>query len=447
MLKRFKPKSEFNRNILTLMTGTTIAQAIPIAISPILTRIYTPEDFGIFAIFLAITLIIGSIANGRYELAIMMPKKDEDAINIFALGFIITTSLSLLLLVLVLIFQKYFIFLLKNEEIGVWLYFVPISVFFFGIFNILNYFNNRKKNYKDISNANILKSIVAAIIQLSIGFIQQGATGLISGQIISQFFANTKLLKNIIKDKVLISKITKKKIIALAKRYKNFPKYSMPSGLLNITSLQVPVFLLGAFFNIAIVGFYSLSYRFISLPMSIIGSSIGQVFFQKSSELKNDKKALKKITLETYKKLFKIGILPFAIITVFGDYIFAFVFGKDWIVAGEYAQLLAIWILFLFIHSPITNLFSTLEKQKDALLFNITIIFSRILIISLGGYFFKDIYITIFLYSALGIFLNLSILFYFFRLLKINIFNEIVYLLTNIMIVIFPLYVVRLLLN
>ena len=150
MLKRFKPKSEFNRNILTLLTGTTIAQAIPIAISPILTRIYTPEDFGIFAIFLAITLIIGSIANGRYELAIMIPKKDEDAINIFALGFIITTSISLLLLVLVLIFQRYFIFLLKNEEIGVWLYFVPISVFFFGIFNILNYFNNRKKNYKDI---------------------------------------------------------------------------------------------------------------------------------------------------------------------------------------------------------------------------------------------------------------------------------------------------------
>ena len=447
MLKRFKPKSEFNRNILTLMTGTTIAQAIPIAISPILTRIYTPEDFGIFAIFLAITLIIGSIANGRYELAIMIPKKDEDAINIFALGFIITTSISLLLLVLVLIFQTYFTYLLKNEEIGVWLYFVPISVFFFGIFNILNYFNNRKKNYKDISNANILKSIVAAIIQLSIGLIQQGATGLISGQIISQFFANTKLLKNIIKDKILISKITKKKIIALAKKYKNFPKYSMPSGLLNITSLQVPVFLLGAFFNTAIVGFYSLSYRFINLPMSIIGSSIGQVFFQKSSELKNDKKALKKITLQTYKKLFKIGILPFAIITVFGDYIFAFVFGKDWIVAGEYAQLLAIWILFLFIHSPITNLFATLEKQKDALLFNIIIIFSRILILSLGGYFFKDIYITIFLYSVLGIFLNLCILFYFFKLLKINIFNEIIYLVTNITIVILPLYAVRLLFN
>ena len=86
MLTKLKPKSEFTRNVLTLMTGTTIAQAIPIAISPILTRLYTPKDFGVLALFVAITSIFGSIANGRYELAIMLPKKDEDAVNILALG-------------------------------------------------------------------------------------------------------------------------------------------------------------------------------------------------------------------------------------------------------------------------------------------------------------------------------------------------------------------------
>ena len=101
-------KSEFSRNVLTLMTGTTIAQAIPIAISPILTRIYTPEDFGLFAIFIAITSIFGSMANGRYELAIMLPTKDEDAINIFALGFIISTFISLVLLLLVVLFHDFF---------------------------------------------------------------------------------------------------------------------------------------------------------------------------------------------------------------------------------------------------------------------------------------------------------------------------------------------------
>jgi O-antigen/teichoic acid export membrane protein len=104
-MQRLKLKSEFTRNVLTLMTGTTIAQAIPIAISPILTRIYTPEDFGIFALFIAISSIVGSIVNGRYELAIMLPKKDEDAINILVLGLIITSFISLLLLILIILFN------------------------------------------------------------------------------------------------------------------------------------------------------------------------------------------------------------------------------------------------------------------------------------------------------------------------------------------------------
>jgi len=81
MLTKFKPKSEFSRNVLTPMTGTTITQAIPIAISPILTRIYTPEDFGVLALFVAITAIFGGIANGRYELATMLPKKDKYGIG------------------------------------------------------------------------------------------------------------------------------------------------------------------------------------------------------------------------------------------------------------------------------------------------------------------------------------------------------------------------------
>ena len=100
--------SEFNRNVLTLMTGTTIAQAIPIAITPILTRIYTPEDFGVFAIFIAITSIFSVIVNWRYDIAIMLPKKDEEAINILALGFIISCIISLILLILVFFFKRFF---------------------------------------------------------------------------------------------------------------------------------------------------------------------------------------------------------------------------------------------------------------------------------------------------------------------------------------------------
>jgi len=129
MINRLKPKSEFSRNVLTLMTGTTIAQAIPIAISPILTRIYTPEDFGVVGLFGAISGIFGAIATGKYELAIMLPRKDEDAINIFALGFIITATLTFVSLLIVSFLADSLAILLNNKEIEFWLYFIPISVF------------------------------------------------------------------------------------------------------------------------------------------------------------------------------------------------------------------------------------------------------------------------------------------------------------------------------
>jgi len=123
-------KGNFVKNILTLMTGTTIAQAIPIAFTPILTRLYTPKDFGVLGLFVAITSILSVIANGRYELAIMLPEKDIDAINIVALGAIISTALSVVILIIVLLFHNVIAKKLGNSSIEPWLYFIPITVFF-----------------------------------------------------------------------------------------------------------------------------------------------------------------------------------------------------------------------------------------------------------------------------------------------------------------------------
>jgi len=367
MIKRLKPKSEFSRNVLTLMTGTTIAQAIPIAISPILTRIYTPEDFGVLALFVAITAIFGSIANGRYELAIMLPKKDEDAINIFALGFIITSVISLVLLVLVVAFNDYFTKLLNNDEISVWLYFVPIAVFFTGLWNILNYFNNRKKQYADLAKATILRSIAGAITQLSIGLIKEGATGLISGQIISQLFANTKLLKNIIKEKILLTRISKVKIIVLAKKYKNFMIHGIPSTLADTGSLQLPSLLLPKLFGLATSGYFVLAKKIITLPSGIIAKSMSQVFFQELTKKKNDKEDTLPILISMIKKLFIIA-LPISIIIFFSSpYIFPFIFGENWSVSGDIAQYLALIFLITFIVSPLSVAFSvSMELKKVA---------------------------------------------------------------------------------
>ncbi|MAE10064.1 MAG: translocase, partial [Candidatus Marinimicrobia bacterium] len=129
-------KSEFSKNVLTLVTGTTIAQAIPIAISPILTRIYTPEDFGVLALFISITTILGTIANGRYELAIVLPKRDNNALELTALSIIITMGFSLLLVILVILFHDPLLSYLNNDRFSFWLYLIPLSVLLFSLFNI-----------------------------------------------------------------------------------------------------------------------------------------------------------------------------------------------------------------------------------------------------------------------------------------------------------------------
>jgi lipopolysaccharide exporter len=420
MIQRLKLKSKFSRNVLILMTGSTIAQAILIAISPILTRIYSPEDFGVLALFIAISAIFSTIANGKYDLAIMLPEKDEDAVNILALGFIINSIVSLTLLVIILLYGEHITLLLNDKEIGHWIYLTPISVFLLGIWDMLSYFNNRKKQYKILSNVTIIRSILLASFQLIIGFFQSGPAGLIGGSLFSQALANLSLIRRLASDKVLFSHITAAKIITLAKRYSHFPKFTMWSGLLNIASLQIPVILLGLFFSATIVGLFSLSHRVISIPMSVMGSSVSQVFYQRSVEIKNNKKELENLTVKTYKKLIQVGVAPFSIILVFGDLIFAFVFGSEWRIAGEYAQILSLWILLVFITSPLATLMLTLEKQKEVLYFNVSIFISRILSIAYGGFILKDAYQTILIFSVVGIIFFLFWIKYIMHLVSVN---------------------------
>ena len=388
MLKGLNPKSEFSRNVLTLMTGTTIAQAIPIAISPILTRIYTPEDFGVFTLFFALTMIFGSIVNGRYELAIMLPSEDEDAINVAALGIVIASVVSIVLFILILFFSQELMGILNNKDIYVWLYFLPISIFLIGIFNVLNYLNTRMKHYKDLSKALIYKSLVITIIQLSVGFIYQGATGLISGLIISNFFGNMKLSKNIIHNKKLIASLSIIKMKTLAKRYINFPKFSMWSALASTSSQHLTSILISSFFSIATLGFYSLSEKVLGVPSALIGRSIGQVYFQQASKEKQETGTSIDAFKSTIIKLLAIGLPFFGILFFIVEDLFSIVFGESWRIAGQYAQVLLPLFLTRFIVSPLTLTAIIYEKNILDLLFQVCMLIIIVFLITIG----KDIY-------------------------------------------------------
>jgi O-antigen/teichoic acid export membrane protein len=379
MINKLKPKSEFNRNVLTLMTGTTIAQAIPIAITPVLTRIYTPEDFGVLALFIAITSIFGSIANGRYDLAIMLPDKDEDAINILALGIVIVSAFSLLLLAFVIVFNEYYTKLLDNKEISIWLYFVPATVFFIGIYNLLEYFNIRKKNFNSIAKATIARSTAAAFVQLSVGLLKGGVAGLISGQVISQITGNLKLYKNIRNDRKLLSKISKVKMRAVARRYVDFPKFTLWAGFANTSSSKLTNILISSLYSISTLGFYSMVQRVLGLPSTLIGTSIGQVFFKEAMAQKQKTGCSMNVFNRTSIKLIIIAVPVYTALYFVVEDLFALVFGEEWRVAGVYANALVPLFCVQFIVSPLTPINQVYLKNKNVMFWQI-----GLLVLSLG---------------------------------------------------------------
>lgn len=399
MIKKIVPKSDFAKNVLTLMTGTTIAQAIPIAITPILTRMYSPEDFGVLALFVAITAIMGSVANGRYELAIMLPTEDDDAINIAAMGLLIATVLSVVLFFPAVFLNDYITEKLDNEFIGFWLYFVPPVVWLLGLYNILNYLNNRKKSYKDMAQATVYKSVAQAAVQLGAGTVKATASGLISGQIISNLVANTRLALNA-KRQYKLSKISWLEMKRLAKRYIDFPKYSMWATLSNTLSYQLLNMLITVFYSVATLGFYSLAQRILGMPSSLIGDSIGRVYFQQAALEKNKTGKAVKIFKSTTKKLMVLSCAFFIPLYFVLPLVFAIAFGEEWRIAGEYSQLILPIFVFRFVSAALSTTNSVFEKQGLSLAWQIGLLILSMTTLFVSGYYQFDFETFLKVYTA-----------------------------------------------
>ncbi|MBS9778879.1 MAG: oligosaccharide flippase family protein [Campylobacteraceae bacterium] len=366
MLNKLKPKSEFGKNVLTLMSGTALAQAIPIAISPMLTRLYSPEDFGTFAIFSSLVAVLLVFSNGRYELAIVLPKKDTDALSLLALCIFINLCLSIFILFLVLIFGDYICGLLSiNKNISKWLYLLPIFIFCSGLYQSLNYWLNRKKYYKNLATSRVVQNLTSSGLNLSFGYINLGSKGLIFSQFLAQFIS---LLYVVIRSyKEIFNKkeyINKKCILINAKNYIKFPKYDIPATFINVFSNQLSNILFNIMLNATTAGFYYMAQKVIGLPTSIIATSIGDVFRQKAASDYKLYQNAKDIYIFTFVRLFTIGSFPFFVLFFFGDCIFSFVFGQKWMLSGEIVQIMSPMLFIRFVSSPLSFMLYIGNKQN-----------------------------------------------------------------------------------
>lgn len=385
------PKGGFGWNVLTLMTGTTIAQAIPIAISPILTRLYTPDEFGLLALFLSIASLFAVLATGRYDLPIMLPEKDEDAASLLVATFILISIITPLLFFLISIFNKDISLYLKNNEISKWLYLIPLSVLFTASYSVLTCWSNRQKKFKRLSVNRIVCSSTISSINLTMGFARYGVSGLIAGNLAGQGTAVSILGWRVFKeDKKIFSSISLKRIKQQAKRYVRFPLISLPADFMNVAAQQAPILMLSLLFNPLIVGLFSLTQRVLALPLTFISQSILGVFQERASRDYNIFGNCKDIYLKTFKSLLYVSIVPFILFFFTAPWLFSFIFGRSWYNAGVYAQILSPLFFFRFISSPLSYVLYITEKQNYDLMGQILLVVLAISSLKLGSYIYNN---------------------------------------------------------
>lgn len=383
-----KKKSSFAGDVLKLVTGTTFAQVLGILIAPILTRLYAPEAFGTLALFMSVIGIVQVISCLRYELSIMLPQTDEEAANLLGVSLASATGIALVAVPVIALGGHLLADLLNAPKLAVYLWLVPPMVLVNGFFLALNYWNSRTKHFGRLSIARVTKSLTAAG-----GKLGAGLSGLASGgSLILANFAGASVSTLILggqiwrDDRELLRRsIHFGRMVAGVKRYRKFPLFTTWAGLLNVMSWQLPNFFLSAFFSTTVVGYYALGDRVLRLPMSLVGGAIAQVFFQRASEARNEGD-LNVIVENVFRRLVKLGLWPALMLIIIGSDLFVFIFGPEWAEAGVYVQILGGWTFFWFISSPLSTLFSVLERQEIGLYLQVVIFGSRLLALAVGGY-------------------------------------------------------------
>ena len=412
MINKLKPKSEFSRNVLTLMTGTTIAQAIPIAISPILTRIYTPEDFGLFALYMGLATMIAVLATGRYELAIMLPKEDEDAINIVVLSLFLSFLLSFISLLIVFFFNIQITNFLENPNISNWLYFIPFTVFMTGVYQSFNYWNSRKKEFRRLATTKVIQSTTTAGTNLGMGFGGFGAGGLILSSIIGQAVATTFLGRKILKqDRALFGQASKEKMSSMMHQYIKFPKYDIPSAFLNSMGTNAFVVAFGKIFGASYLGFYSFAQRLLFVPSSLITSSLSDVAYQKLSQLyaEDKKEEMSQFITALVKKLFYFMTVPFLLIILTSKYYIPVLFGETWLELYKYFYVLSIIVYASLLIVPISHLLKIYSLQNISLKQHLFVISAKVVALIIALFFdytFLETLFLITLFHTIALYVN-----------------------------------------
>lgn len=409
--------SENKKNVAKISAGTIIGQGVSFITLPILARIYGAQIIGTWALMQSIANIINSFSDFGLTNAIML-EENEDKMNklykvITTLGIIISLLVSLILFIY---------YSIINPPGG-------LNGFFIGVFMFAAIFTlqqiqvcytwlNRKSQYKILMKNPIINNTifgVTSIILGAVGFIKYGYfIGWILGQILTLIHMKKSLPNNFI----TFNKGDYKEVFS---EYIKYIKYQMPTNFISNIKNQIPVIAIKALFGAEILGYYSITIKIMQIPITLLASAMGRVFFQTTSDMKRKGQEIGNFVYNNINKVTKISIIPMIIIIVFGDYAVTFFLGSEWKIAGDFMRILAFQNFFLFLMSTIQGIAVILDKQKLAMKFCVFQSIGFFIGLLVGKYAFYDVYIAIALMSAAYIICNIIYFCILFKSMNIEI--------------------------
>lgn len=352
-------------NITRIATGTTVGQLLLLGSTPLLTRLFSPDQFGSLALFSSAYAFLLGLSTLKYDLAIILPKGKALARTISTL----VISLNIGFALLILVFWTFFYLLFDHRE---YWYFIllPIAIISGGLYTSGQQWQARFRSYSRFAKSNVLNSIVNLSVSIIIGITVSDLSGslvigFISGILLSAVYLSWFYLKKRIM--LSIHEINLRSLQAVAMKYRNFPTYVLPSTLISIAGLNLIPFVVNSYFTLEDVGFYSIAYRFLLVPAALIGTAINEAFRAEFVNIQRLDKSTQNLFLNTLKNLIFIVVPVFTIIFFITPVGFETLLGAEYRRSGVLARYLCLGIALQFISQPFSYVFIATNNEKRGL--------------------------------------------------------------------------------
>jgi O-antigen/teichoic acid export membrane protein len=366
------PHGSFARNTALLAGAAAGAQGLVVITSPLLTRLYSPAEFGILAVYVSFVSTLSPIGSLTFQYAIPLPADDVQAIDLLALSLIVAVAFASLVGIVGLGFGAQISEWVNTPGLQRYLWIVPLSLLGASGYGALRAWAIRKGDYRRIARTALTQSAGQVSTQLGFGWAGASVIGLLLGDAIGRT-AGSATLAGLVwrRDRERVREMSWSGIRAVASRYRRFPLLSSGSLLLNNAGQNLPVLMLAGIYGPLIAGWYALSQRVLAIPGKTIGQSVSAVYIGKAAELaRNKPRALKRLFVRTIMRLLLGGAVPISVIAALAQFAFPFVFGMAWKEAGVYTQILAVTFLLQFVAVPVSQTLNLIERQDLQLLWD-----------------------------------------------------------------------------